>query len=266
VIAVNVDLFTTNEWFVLFIFFSLILTAIEVGFRLGRNAAPKTVENTKARISIIEASLVGVLGLLLSFTLSMAVSRFEVRKQLVLEEANAIGTSFLRTQLLPVPESTEIGDLVRDYVDVRIRYAGAGGNLEQLNAVRRQAVRLQNQFWACAVAYGRKDPNPVRAGLLLQSLNNVIDLEASRWMALFNHIPEPVIYVNAIIALLAAALVGYGFGVECRRQIFSMGLLAVAITLVLGVIIDMDRPRHGFIQVSQQPMIDLQRQLRITSR
>jgi prepilin signal peptidase PulO-like enzyme (type II secretory pathway) len=93
--------------------------------------------------------------------------------------------------------------------------------------------------------------------LLLQSLNHAIDLEGARWMALQNHVPESVIFVNAVVALLAAMLVGYTFGVNGRRNVFSMGLLALSITLVLWVIIDLDRPRSGFIRASQQPMIDL---------
>jgi hypothetical protein len=113
------------------------------------------------------------------------------------------------------------------------------------------------EFWARAVAYGQKDPNPVRAGLLLQSLNQAIDLESARTMALQNHVPASVIYVNAIVGLLAAMVVGYAFGLHGRRQIFSMCVLAVAITLVLTLIIDLDRPRSGLIRVSQQPMIDL---------
>jgi hypothetical protein len=97
----------------------------------------------------------------------------------------------------------------------------------------------------------------VKAGLLLQSLNEVIDLQAARWTALQNRVPQNVIFVNAASALLAAMLVGYSFGVNGRRNIFSTCVLALAITLVLGVIIDLDRPRSRFIGASQQPMLDL---------
>jgi hypothetical protein len=259
---VSIDfLYGISEWLALVVFLALLLAATEAGFRLGRRAKSVTTEKTKVQISVVEGSILGVLGLLLAFTMSMAVTRFEVRKQLVLDEANAIGTAWLRAQLLPAPESTEIANLLRDYVDLRIRYAESGGGLERVKAAREQAARLQSEFWARAVGYARKDPNPVTSGLLLQSLNQAIDLEAARWMAFLNHVPDTVIYVNAIVALLSVALVGYAFGDEGRRHIFSMWLLAIAITVVLGVIIDLDRPREGFIRVSQQPMIDLQQQL-----
>ncbi len=100
----------------------------------------------------------------------------------------------------------------------------------------------------------------MKAGLLLQSLNEAIDLESARWMTFHDHVPESVIYVIALVALLAAMLVGYTFGVSGRRQLFSMCALALAITMVLAVIVDLDRPRSGFIRVTQQPILDLQRQ------
>jgi hypothetical protein len=246
----------------LVVFFAAILAAAsEAGFRLGRKAESRTAEKTKAHLGAIEGGILGVLALLLGFTISMAVTRFEVRKQLVLEEANAIETSYLRTRLLPAPESTEIANLLREYVVVRLQYADVGDDLDRLQAMREQAVRLQNEFWTVAVAYGQKDPSLVKAGLLLQSLNQVIDLESARWMAFQDHVPPTVIYVNYVVALFVAILVGYAFGREGRRQVFSTSMLVLAITVVLAVIVDLDQPRQGFIKVSQQPLVDLQHQL-----
>ena len=251
-------LYRTNEIIICFVFFALMLLATGAGFYLGRKSESSTPDKIKSQISTIEAAILGVLGLLLGFTMSMAVSRFEARKQLVLEEANAIGTSLLRTALLPAPEGPEIASLLRQYINVRVQYGIAETDVARLESLNTQTVRLQNELWARAVAYGQKDPNPVRAGLLLQSLNQAIDLESARWMALQNHVPESVLIVNGIVGLLSALLVGYAFGLYGRRQIFSMSVLALAITLVLAVIIDLDRPLSGFIRVSQQPMLDLQ--------
>jgi hypothetical protein len=251
-------LYATNEIIIFVIFFALMLGATEIGFRLGRKSEVNTFDKTKSLVSTLEAAILGVLGLLLGFTMSMAVSRFEARKQLVLDEANAIGTSCLRTELLPAPENTEIANILREYIDVRVQYGTTGNDPKRLESLSKETGRLQNEFWARAVAYGQKDPNPVTVGLLLQSLNQTIDLESARRMAFQNHVPQSVIYVNAIVGILAALLVGYTFGLNGRRQIFSMCVLALAITLVLALIIDLDRPRRGFIRVSQQPMIDLQ--------
>jgi prepilin signal peptidase PulO-like enzyme (type II secretory pathway) len=251
-------LYRANEILIFFGFFALMLAATEAGFLLGRKSETNIPDKTKSLVSTVEAAILGVLGLLLGFTISMAVTRFEVRKQLVLEEATAIGTSCLRTELLPAPEGSQIASLLHQYINVRVQYGTTDNDPRQLDILHKQAARLQNDFWTRAVAYGKKDPNPVTIGLLLQSLNRAIELESARQMAFQNHVPESVIYVNGIVGVLAAMLVGYTFGLNGRRQIFSMCVLALAITLVLAIIIDLDRPRSGFIRVSQQPMIDLQ--------
>jgi hypothetical protein len=250
-------LYRTDEVVINWVFLALTLTAAEVGFRLGRRFEARTPENIKSQIFTVEAGILGILALLLGFTMSMAVSRFEIRKQLVLEEADAIGTSSLRAQLLPAPAGPEISSLLRQYVNVRVQYGTAGNDLARLEDLNKQTARLQTEFWTRTAAYAQQDPNPVRVGLLLQSLNQAIDLGEARWMAFQNHVPESVIYVNAAVGLLSAMLVGYSFGVNGRRNIFSVCMLAVSITLVLAVIIDLDRPRSGYIRVSQQPMIDL---------
>ena len=250
-------LYRTNEVVIDWVFFTLMLTATEVGFRLGRKSEARTPESIKSQIFTVEAAVLGILALLLGFTMSMAVARFEIRKQLVLEEADAIGTSRLRAQLLPAPAGPAIASLLNQYINVRVQYGYAGDDLARLQALNTETTRLQTELWDRTTAYAQQDPDPVTTGLLLQSLNQAIDLGEARWMAFQNHVPQSVIYVNAIVGLLSAMLVGYSFGVNGRRNIFSMFMLTVAITLVLAVIIDLDRPRSGYIRGSQQPMIDL---------
>jgi hypothetical protein len=241
------------------VFLALLAAASEAGFRIGRRLGKHTLEDTKSRTSNVASSILGVLGLLLGFTMSMAVTRFEARKQLVLEEANAIGTAYLRTQMLPAAEGKEIADLLRAYVDVRVPREHTIDLDQQITVLRRQSASLQGAFWQRAVAYAQKEP--VRALLLLQSLNQVIDVDAARWMAFQNHVPQSVIYVIAVVGLLASLAEGYTFGLGGVRQLFSISALSVAITLVLTITIDLDRPREGFIRVSQQPLVDLQNQL-----
>lgn len=240
-------------------FLSLMLASTELGFRLGRRSEGNVPDKTKSQVSAVEAAMLGILGLLLGFTMSMAVSRFELRKQNVLEEANAIGTACLRTQLLPPVPGKKILNQLREYTNVRLQFGMVGGDQKRIDAIRSHGARLQKEFWGEAAAFAQKEP--LRASLLMQSLNQVIDLEAARWKAFNDHVPDSVIYVNALVGLLAAMLVGYTYGLSGRRHIFSMCVLAVAITIVLSVIVDLDRPRSGLIRVSQQPMIDLQRSL-----
>jgi len=257
--------FTPGEWLLSFVLVTAILAASEAGFRLGHKAEARIPLKTKPEISAVEGGILALLGLLLGFTMSMAVTRFEARKLLVLEEANAIGTSYLRAQLLPAAESADIRNLLRQYIDVRIQYGDVDEAPARIEIIREQAARLQHEIWARAVTYAQEDPSPVKSGLLLQSLNEAIDLESSRWMAFHNHVPPTVISVNCVLALLAGAVVGFAFGLQGRRQTFSTCVFAVAVTVVLAVIIDLDTPHRGFIRVSQQPMIELQHQV-LTSK
>ena len=254
-------LYTVHAWVFGVAFFALLLIAGEAGFWLGRKSGVRFYEDTKKRISAVENAVLGVLGLLLAFTLVMAVSRFDLRRQLVIDEANAIATSYWRSQLVPPPEGPEIANLLRDYVTVKLRYFDAGIDADHLRVSRERTARLQGELWSRAAAFAQKDPRSIPAGLLLQSLNLTFDLESSRWNALMIHVPDGVLWVDIIVGLLAALKVGYAFGVGGRRHPFSLGLLAACIATVLAVTMDLDQPRQGLIQVNQQPLIDLQREL-----
>ncbi|HEY7402699.1 MAG TPA: hypothetical protein VIB39_04210 [Candidatus Angelobacter sp.] len=255
-------LYTMPAWALGVGFFVVMLTAGETGFWLGRGSRTKGFDETKKRISSVEASVLGVLGLLLGFTLAMAVSRFDTRRVLVLEEANAIGTSYWRSQVLPAPEGPEISDLLREYVDAKLNYFAAGIDPGHLKVSRERIARLQRELWVRAAASAQRDPRSVPAGLLLQSLNQTFDLDSARWTALNVHVPDGVLWVDMFVGVLAALLVGYNFGVTGRHDFISTCVLAVCIATVMSVIIDLDQPRQGLIRVGQQPLIDLQQQVR----
>jgi hypothetical protein len=147
-----------------------------------------------------------------------------------------------------------------------LQYSLASTELDdRQKAARARAARLQDNFWSRAAAFAQKDPRSVTAGLLLQSLNDVIDLEAARFAASMNHVPETVILVVGFVAILSAAMVGYLFGLGNQRHLLSTVTMAVAITAVLLVIVDLDRPDRGLIQISQQPLIDVQSRLHTTT-
>jgi hypothetical protein len=187
----------------------------------------------------------------------MAMSRYEVRKQLVLDEANAIGTTYLRAQLLPEPQRHEIADLLRRYVQVRLNFYGAGTDAKKLEAAGSATTELQTQLWSTAAALGEKEPRAVTVGLFLQSLNEVIDLHNKRLTALENHVPEIILFLLYFVALVATGLIGYGCGLGGVRNFFVTVVSSVLIAAVVIVIIDLDRPLHGLIQVSQQRMLEL---------
>jgi hypothetical protein len=253
----------SSQWLIGLVFLTLVLAASEAGFRFGCARQPTTTEVTKSQISYLETGILGVLGLLLGFTLAMAVSRFEARKQLVVDESNAIGTCFLRTQLLPAARGKAMSNLLREYVDARLRYSATSTRLDEgQKAARLRAVHLQDELWSRAVVFAQEDPRSVTAGLLLQSLNTVIDLESARFAASMNHVPETVILVVGFTAVLSAVLVGYLFGLGDQRNVLSTLTMAAALTAVLIVIVDLDRPDRGLIQISQRPLIEVLDRLR----
>lgn len=255
------SLYAFALWVLAIAYLVLLLLAMEMGFWLSRRVDPKTVECVNIPVLTIETAMLGLLGLLLGFTTAMAVSRFEERKHLVLEEANALGTSYLRTQLLAPPHDKEMQALLCRYINFRLESINAGEDLARITAARNETIRLQSEFWTKVSVFAQNDPHPVPASLLLQSINQAIDMEGARWMALHNVVPHSVMIANATVAVLAASLVGYSFGLARKRQPYSMAVLSIAITIVLAVILDLDRPRSGLIRVSQQPMIDLRAQI-----
>src|SRR5215471_6821638 len=255
------------EWLTAVVLIVAILAATELGFRQGHKSYGTEDADTKSWITTIVAAVLGVLGLLLAFTMNMAVTRFDIRRLLVVEEANAIGTSYWRAQLVPPPEGPELVNLLREYTQARIDFSKAARVQfvadvdKEINAARERSGQLQEEMWARAATFAQKDPRSVTAGLLLQTLNQTFDLEASRWAAFNAHVPPSVIWANCMIALLAALLVGYSLGLAGHRSIFHMVMLALCITVVMIVILDLDDPRHGFIRVGYQPLMDVQRQM-----
>lgn len=234
----------------------MFLAVIEIGFRLGRRSQSMD-EHSRSQIAAVQGAILGMLALLLGFTFAMSMSRFETRKQLVLEEANAIGTTFLRTQMLPEPQRQEISDLLRRYVEARIQFYQSGIDLKRLRQANLFTEQLHKQLWSRAAALGATDPRAVMTGLFLQSLNEVIDLHAKRLTALENRVPGIIFVLLYFVALTATGLIGYGCGLAGRRNFFVTLVAAGLIAAVILVIIDLDRPRRGFIQVSQQRLIEL---------
>jgi hypothetical protein len=244
------------------VLFLILIVALEGGYRLGRRARANADGTTASQSVTIEGAVIGVLALLLAFTLSMSITRYETRQQLVLDEANAIGTTYLRSKMLPAPFPAQAADLLRQYVANRLDFYNAGIDASRLQVVNDQAAQLQNRLWSIATVVSAQDTHALPVSLFVQALNDTIDLQATRLAATRNIVPETVVLLLLIIAIAAVAIVGYNSGLSNRRQLFAGVTLIVLITLIVWVLIDLDRPARGLILVSQQSMIDLQQSLR----
>jgi hypothetical protein len=199
------------------------------------------------------SALIALLGLLLAFTVSMAVSRFDARKQLVSDEANAIGTAALRARLLPEPYASESAGLFREYVARRVRWGDLARSSPLEAALLGDGERLQHELWkrAIAAADARRDPH---SALYIAALNEVIDLQEARANVRTNRVPETVLLVLAGLSLLALAVASATYGSNGMRARRDLHVLAFAVWLVIWLIVDLDQPRRGFVKIGQDPM------------
>ncbi len=254
-------IWNANGLVVALVVLGLFLLAAEAGFRLGRRRHEPADERTKGHLGSLQGALLGLLALMLGFTFAMAMGRFDARKSLVLDEANAIGTTALRARLLPEAQRGEILPLLRSYVDARLAFYDVGIDPVRLEETYSTAARLQEQLWQVAVRLAQEDPRSVPAGLFVSSLNETIDLSEKRRQALDNHVPEPVLVVVIGLAAVALGFVGHACGLDGPRRFASTALVSLLIALVILVILDLDRPRRGVIRVSQASMIRLKHSL-----
>lgn len=233
--------------------------AIELGHRLGLRSKGATNEATRAHISGIQSSILGILALLLGFTFSLSLQRFDSRSEAVVEEANAIGTAYLRVQLLPAAMRTEVRALLRDYLDLRVQ----ASVLTAVDRTERQdllakAGRAQNALWGYAVQALEVDPNAYAPTLFAESVNQLIDNFGKRDAALGRHVPEVVLLLLYGTFLMTGAIVGFSTGIAGHRPSMVSYVLVALIVVLVFIILDLDRPRRGLIEVSQKSLLDLQ--------
>jgi hypothetical protein len=255
-------IYRTDELLLGFAALVVVLVATELGFRLGLRHQPNADEPTRAHFAALQVALLGLLALIVAFTFSIAVARFDARKELVIEESNAIGTTYLRARLLVEPQRKEVVGLLRAYVDEQLAFYAAGIDPARLEAVNARIARLQEQLWMIAIVLSEQDPRSVPTGLFVHSLNGMIDLHAKRIKALENRLPDAVIYLVLIVAAVTIGLVGYGRGLAGRRNFISDAILAGLVVIVFAIILDLDRPRRGLITVSQSSLERVQEVLR----
>ena len=230
--------------------FSAMLLFAEMGRRIGVPRLARDASALASGTSAAEGAVFGLLGLLIAFSFSGAASRFEDRRHLIVEEANAIGTAYLRLDLLPAGPRTELQALFRRYLDVRL----ATYRQDTLAASRRQArgeaATLQEEIWSKALAASlAPEVPPPTVGLVLSPLNEMIDITATRVMATLNHPPLIVFMLLGGVSIIGALLVGYGTAINKSRSWFHTVMFAAILSITVYVIVDMEFPRVGLIQV-----------------
>ena len=227
--------------------------AIEAGRWFGIRAQREGV----GTVSTLQGAVLGLLALMIGFTFAVALSRFEARREGVLNEANAIGTAALRARLLPDPHARECLKLLREYAKLRLDLTERVLSSSELETAVAQSNAMQEALWLQVKAVAAKDNGMVPTGLFIQSLNEMIDDQEKRLMALTRGVPNIVLIVLYGVATVAGAFAGYAAGMD-KQPSRAPTYVAIAIfTAVILLIQDLDRPSTGFITVSQKPMRDV---------
>jgi hypothetical protein len=236
----------------------LLIGATHAGLWLRRQTTADTDEHVHEQIVAAAAAVGLLLSLLIAFTLSMAVDRFNTRRQLMVDEANSIGTTELRARLLPPAFSEPMRAILRQYVEIRLEYGLSAYDDAKLQRAVLRTKEMQDQLWRQSTALAREARDPITS-IFLQSLNETIDLSEKRLAALENRVPVPVWAMLLVISILACGVVGLTVR---RRYWLAMVISPVMIAVAMGFIADLDSPRTGLIRVSQSSMERLQQDLR----
>jgi len=247
-----------SVWWILLGTMGLVFVCIEIGILRGR----ARLRSGKGKLEVSGAmvgAVMGLLSFLLAFTFNGAATRAESRKALVVKEANAIEQAWLRAGFLDETSRAAMRGLLRDYLDVRVK---AALGQTDLPLALRESVALHDKMWALAEDAGRLTPGSISTGLLVQSLNEVIDLHLERvTMGIRNRVP-PTIWATLYLLLIAAMIMlGAQIGQSETRHFDLEIAIAITFATVLFLITDLDRPQEGLLKVSQEAMVELQAKL-----
>lgn len=234
--------------------FSALAIALEVGFRFGRRTRLDSDSTAGGQVGAVQGALLGLLGLLLAFSFSAAGSRFLERQDLIVTEANAIGTAYLRADLLDEPQRSALRDSLQRYTEHRI---AVSARLREgyTPADAAEVDRLQSQIWSAASVGVRARPEAIVA--VLPPVNDVIDLHATRIAAGRKRLPPLVMGLLIACSLLSVSVLGYGCGFGGRRRAPLTLPLALLIGTALWITIDLDNPRAGLMRLSDAPLKEI---------
>jgi hypothetical protein len=236
------------------ILFGVILGATLLGIFIGHRVRHLS-DDLKEPFGVLQAALLGVVGLLLAFGLSLAVSRYENRRANVVDEANAIGTTYLRAQTLVEPMRSDSLKLIRSYTRTAIEVSDEVPGSDEADTARAKEERIERELWSLA---GRSlDEAPIASAprLYVETLNEMIDGEAARVAALSNRVPTAVLVLEILGAALALGLLGAYLAIF-GRGMFAVLLASALVAFLLLVTADLDRPTRGMIQVPDKVLKD----------
>jgi hypothetical protein len=236
------------------------LLSVEIGRGFGRATLRRNPDGLAQGIGAVEGAVYGLLGLIIAFSFSGAESRFEHRRQLLTEEANAIGTAWLRIDLLPEDAQPGMRVLFRHYLDSRLECYRNVEDVSATQAATEQGAALQGEIWSRSVAACETPGVAKHAGILvISSLNTMFDITTTRTTATRDHPPTVIFVLFALLSFVGSMLAGYNMSVNKKRQWFHTLAFTVILSLTVYVILDLEYPRKGLVRVdsADKVLVDL---------
>jgi len=235
------------------------LLALVVGRAVGGRRIREDGEGARAGVGAVEGAVFGLMGLLIAFTFSGAAARFDARRELIVTETNAIGTAWLRIDLLPASAQPAIRHGFRDYLDSRVAMYRSFSDPVAAKQDFEKSTRLQGEIWALAVAACREPGMQQATMLMLPALNEMIDITTTRAMSTELHPPRAIFWMLFGITLIASLLAGFGMGGGRSPSWLHMIGFAAVMAISAYVILDIEYPRHGLIRVDRfdRTLVDL---------
>lgn len=227
------------------------LCFMEVGRRIGRFRIHTKSDDQNGSYMALEGSVFALMGLLVAFTFSAAASRFEMRRQLAVEETNDIGTSWKRLDLLPPAHQSVLRGRFRQYIDARLSFYQSLADQEQLDQALAHTRALQDQIWIDSVAACKEVPSPAVSTLVLGSTNAMIDITTTRAMAAQTHLPAVIQILLVALPLICSLLAGLDMAAIPERSWVRTVGFALMVSITVFVILDLDYPRVGLIRLNQ---------------
>ncbi|PYK26089.1 MAG: hypothetical protein DME59_08710 [Verrucomicrobia bacterium] len=246
---------TSSQWIVFVALVILLVALSELAWRKGLAQSRKKSEADKDS-GTVRSAVLALLGLLLGFSFAIASARNEARRELLVEEANSIATTARRAELLPQPHDSNVVQLLREYVPLRIETHREAQFSERFATLRKRAAELHDRLWAEAVAAAAGRPSPITASFI-SSLNETIDLEGKRIAAKRNHVPGAVWLLLLCVTGCGLWLISYQAGTSGRHSILERFVFPVLVAIVIALITDIDTPRRGLISIDERPLLEL---------
>ena len=235
----------------------VVMLFFEVGYRTGSAAHRLSEDEKESSISGVAGTVLGLNAFLLAFTFSVVADRYQDRKALVRDDANAIRVAYVRADFLPAADRAESKRLLRLYLDQRLAFTRTRKIAEELPALLAENDRIQRQLWRIAVANAERDMNSDVAALYIESLNDLASVHTNRLAkGVRARIPMAIWITLSCLTILGMFSMGYQTGLAASKRSKATGIVAVSFALVISLVAALDRP--DFLQVSQQPLVDLQ--------